>query len=183
MENPLKEIPLRQINFIVFAVFALTLLASYLYLFKKPLKTYATLKQSRVFLESKVATGGNLAAEIKALEETVGKLTKSLHGEGSAIPAQKLIAHNIERLDGLSNRHAIRLESVKPDSSRTVEMFEELPLSIRVSGSYFNLYQWLHEVEKELGPMVVKQFDLLPALGDQGLTMNLQMVSYIPVEQ
>jgi len=183
MENPAKNIPQRQIFFIIASLFALSILASYLYLFKKPLSTYINLKQSRIFLESKVATGGNIADEIKELQEVVDRLTKSLHGEDSTVPAQKLIAHNIDRLDRLSNRHAVRLESVKPDTPQAVQMFEEIPLTIRVSGSYFNLYKWLHEVEKELGPMVVKQFDLLPAMGSKELTMDLQMVSYIPLEK
>lgn len=183
MENPFKDVPPRQIYFIFFAVFSLTILASYLYLFKKPLKAYTGLKQSRNFLESKVVTGGNISSEIKALEETVDRLTKDLHGESSAVPAQKLIAHNIDKLDKVSNRHAVRLESVKPDISKQVQMFEEIPLAIKVSGSYFNLYKWLHEVEKELGPMVVKQFDLVPKMGAKELVMNLKMVSYIPLEK
>lgn len=182
MANPFKNIPLRQIYFIVFALFFLTILASYLYLFKGPLKTYTSLKQSRVFMETKVATSGNIVDEIKGLQEVVDSLTKTLHGENS-VPAQKLIARNIDRMDRLSNRHAVRLESVKPDSSQSVQMFEEIPLSIRVSGSYFDLYKWLHEVEKELGPMVVKQFDLLRTMGTKELTMNLKMVSYIPLEK
>lgn len=183
MGNQLKDIPTRQIYFMVLAIFFLTMLASYLYLFKKPLATYTSLKQSRAFLESKVASGGNVVDEINGLQEVVDILLKSLHGESPVLPAQKLIARNIDRLDRLSNRHAVRLESVKPDSSQAVEMFEEIPLTIRVSGSYFDLYKWLHEVEKELGPMVVKQFDLLPVMGTKELTMNLQMVSYIPLEK
>lgn len=183
MDNPFKNIPQRQISLLIIAVFIMTILASYLYLFKKPFKAYNSLKESRAFLESKVVTGSNIGSEITTLQKTVDSLTLSLHGEGSAVPAQKLIAHNIDKLDKVSNRHDVRLESVKPDISKTIQMFEEIPLTIRVSGSYFNLYKWLHEVEKELGPMVVKQFDLLPKTGKKELIMNLKMVSYLPLEE
>lgn len=183
MVNPFKDIPLRQIYGIVFIIFFLTILASYLYLFKNPVRQYTSLYQSRVFLESKVSTGTNINDEITSLQEKVDTLKLSLYGENSAIPAPKLVAYNIERLDVLSDRHAVRLESVKPDNSQLVQMFEEIPITIRVSGSYFNLYAWLHNVEKELGPMVVKQFDLLPKMGTTELTMNLRMVSYLPLEK
>lgn len=182
MENPFKELPPRQIHLLAITLFVFTILASYLYLFKKPLANYQALRQSRILLAANLANGGHLADELKRQEEIVAKLTKNLRGAGQALPAAKLISHNIDQLDQLSNRHALRLESVKPENPRPGGIFEEIPLTIRVSGSYFNLYQWLHEVEKELHPMVVKQFDLGPGPSANALTMNLRMVSYIALE-
>lgn len=182
MANLMKAIPLRQIYLLLFALFAFTLLASYLYLLKKPWQSYTSLKRSRTFMESKVATGGNIDREIQGLQQEVARLQKELHGEGSSIPSQRLIAHNIDRLDRLASRHGVRLEMVKPDAAQTVRMFAEIPLTIRVSGSYFHLYAFLHEVEIELGPMVVKQFDLLPKMANKELVMNLKMVTYVPQE-
>jgi hypothetical protein len=53
-----------------------------------------------------------------------------------------------------------------------------LPFAIEVSGNYFSLYDWLQEVEKELGPMVVKKIDIEPLSGGQEQFMRLNMVSY-----
>lgn len=182
MDAILKKIPERQLYLLGFSILALTLLASYLYLFKDQFKAYNSLKQDRSFLQSKVVSKGNLAEEIGWLEAEVEELSQALHGKSSNVPANQLIAHNIDKLDKLSNRHAVQLESVKPGQSKLIKMFEEVPLSIRVSGSYFNLYKWLHEVELELGPMVVKQFDMSPQRDSKQLIMNLKMVSYVPVE-
>jgi len=181
MENPLKDVPPSQLTVLLVAAFAFTLLASYLYLFKGPWQTYTGLKQSRVFMEGKVG-GGNLEGEIRGLQQEVEGLSRQLYGEGAAVPSQKLIATNIDRLDRISARHEVRLESVQPAEPQTVRLFTEVPLAIRVSGAYLNLYAWLHEVERELGPMVVKQFDLLPKVGGKELIMNLKMVSYVPLE-
>ena len=160
----------------------MTVLASYLYLFKNQYKAYNALKQDRLFLQSKIVSGGNLTVEIDRLNSEVENLSSNLHGKSSNIPTNKLIAHSIDALDKLSNRHQVQLESVKPGVSKRVEMFDEVPLSIRVTGSYFDLYKWLHEVEIELGPMVVKQFDMTPHRDPKQQVMDLKMVSYVPVE-
>lgn len=182
MDNPFKNLPPRQLYLLALVIFVFTILASYLYLFKKPLASYANLRQSRLFLAEKIATGKNIADELQEQEAAVARLRQRLHGQETALPAQKLVARNIDRLDQLCNRHGIRLESVRPENPLTVRMFTELPLTIRVSGPYFDLYPWLHEVEKELEPMVIKQFELLPGLTASTLTMNLKLVSYLPVE-
>ncbi len=182
MDEMLKKIPERQVYLVCVAIIVMTLLASYLYLFKNQVKGYSDLKHDRLFLQSKVVSRGNLAEEINKLKDQVEVLSTRLHGRSSNIPTNKLIAHNINQLDKLSNRHAVQLESVKPGISKRVEMFDEIPLSIRVTGSYFNLYKWLHDVEIELGPMVVKQFDMTPYRDPKKQIMNLKMVSYVPVE-
>lgn len=181
MDKLLKNIPERQIYIIVIAIFTLTVLASYLYLFKKPYKAFSSLRTDRNFLQSKVSTIGNLGDEIAQLQVQVELLNKSLHGKSSYIPANKILAHNIEILDRVSKVHEINLESVKPATPNTLELFQEVPLSIRVTGPYVNLYKWLHDVEDELGPMVVKQFEIMPGINAKELLMNLKMVSYLPI--
>lgn len=182
MENPLKEIPSQQLTVMVVAAFVLTLLVSYLTVFKAPWQTYAGLRQSRLLMEGKANVGDNLDGEIRGLQQEVEGLSRQLYGEGAAIPSQRLIATNIDLLDRISARHQVRLESVQPAASQTVRLFTEVPLAIRVSGAYLDLYAWLHEVENELGPMVIKQFDLVPKGGGKELTMNLKMVTYVPLE-
>ncbi len=56
-------------------------------------------------------------------------------------------------------------------------MFEEVPFEVEIVGGYFSLYDWLRDVEAELGPMVVKQYRI--SSEERDLTrMSLTMVSY-----
>ena len=62
-------------------------------------------------------------------------------------------------------------------------MFEELPYTVEVEGSYFSIHRWLYDVEEELRPMVVKQFQLSPGRGGEGVVLDLKLVAYRTAEE
>ncbi len=179
----LRTVPARTLYLAMAATVLLTLLGSWLHLFKQPLSDYARLKQTRTLLEAKVAGKTFLADDAAVLQSEVAALRRQIQGKYPVLPMNEVVAHTVDRLDGVSGRHAVHLLSVKPGSSKKTGSFEELPFSISVSGGYLNLYQWLRDVERELGPMVVRQLDLKPERGGEELTMNLEMVSYKPYQE
>jgi Tfp pilus assembly protein PilO len=105
-------------------------------------------------------------------------LQTGLQGQTPPLSNSKMVAHVISRLDNISSKHAIKLLGVRPAPPGTVKYFEELPFSIEVSGNYFSLFEWLQEVEGELGPMVVKKINIHPVKSTQKQIMQLNMVSY-----
>ena len=62
-------------------------------------------------------------------------------------------------------------------------MFDEVPFDIEVAGGYFDLCRWLQQVETELRPMVVKQFQVASKGAEKRLKMSLRVVSYRPSEE
>ncbi len=176
----LHNIPTRMIFLAMAATLFCTILASYLYLFKTPLRDYKRLQMNRTLLEAKIENEGNLSGEIDALAQEVQNIIYTLQGKTPLLPVSEMIAHTIGRLDAISRRHDIELVSIRPGGLNRVHMFEEIPFAIEVLGNYFKLYGWLRDVEKELGPMVVKNFELGSKSMDDKLLMKLSMVSYRP---
>jgi Tfp pilus assembly protein PilO len=160
------------------AIVVLTCLTAYLYGFKKPLQDYKLLKSNSRLLEAKVENGGGISRELDRFQNEIDFLTKRLQGQTPPLSNSKMVAHVINRLDIISSKHAVQLLGVRPASPGTVKYFEELPFSIEVSGNYFSLFDWLQEVEMELGPMVVKKINIAPISGTQEQMMRLSMVSY-----
>jgi Tfp pilus assembly protein PilO len=166
------------------AALVLFVLFAYLYLFKKPLVEYGQLKESRILLQATVDSGTQLSKDISDCRQQVDDLTKRLRGESPLLPVNQMVAHTIDRLDSISSHHDVYLISVTPDKPKIVSVFEEIPFLIEVRGNYQDLVEWLHGVEQELGPMVVKHFEIAPQNGLDLLAMRLEMVSYqIPLEE
>ena len=160
------------------AIVVLTSLAAYLYVFKKPLQDYKLLKTETKLLEAKVESGGGISHKLESAQNEIDFLKKRLQGQTPPLSNSKMVAHVINRLDIISSKHAVQLLGVRPAPPGTIKYFEELPFSIEVSGNYFSLFDWLQEVESELGPMVVKKININSISGAQEQIMQLKMVSY-----
>jgi Tfp pilus assembly protein PilO len=160
------------------AIVILSCLAAYLYGFKKPLQEFKLLKSNTELLEAKVARSPDFSEKLDRIQSEIDLLAKSLQGQTPPLSNSEMVAHVISRLDIISARHAVQLLGVRPAAATTVKYFEELPFSIEVSGSYFSLFDWLQEVEKELGPMVVKKISITPISRTKEQMMRLNMVSY-----
>ena len=160
------------------AMVVLSCLAAYLYGFKKPLQEFKLLKSNAELLEAKVARSPDFSQKLDRIQNEIDLLAKSLQGQTPLLSNSEMVAHVISRLDIISSKHAVQFLGVRPAPPGIVKYFEELPFSIQVSGSYFSLFEWLQEVESELGPMVIKIIDIAPNSGTQEQTMQLNMVSY-----
>jgi Tfp pilus assembly protein PilO len=160
----------------------LTLLAGHLYLVRpaqaKLHELDATGPQATLEGVMTELNEGNLA--LAALEPELEDLRDRLYGGPSALPPEKIESYIIERLDGISGRHAIELVSVKPGDAKEVLMFDEIVYEVEVKGEYFSLVAWLRELEQELRPMVVNEFNLKPELKGRLVGMKLRLASYRP---
>jgi len=159
---------------------ALVALAGYLYVLKGTVSEYARLEAARESLAAKVTGGQELSGNLQILEEQIEALTDRLYGQKRQLSLSQIVAHTIDRLDQLSGDHEVELMMVRPGEKKSLNLFEEIPFHMRVSGSYFNLYRWLHDVERALGPMVVKRIGMRGRGEDTPLVMELDMVSYRP---
>lgn len=123
--------------------------------------------ESRIELES-----------VTALESEVARLNTELYGDSAGVPRAEIESFVVNTLARISSLHGIDLLGITPDGANKVLMFEELPYSVEVAGSYFALHRWLYQVEEELRPMVVKQFEIVPSRSDETVTLSLRIVAY-----
>ena len=179
-----EQIQPRMLLIATSSVVVLTLLSAYLYLFKDPLKEYSQLRQIRTqaILDVKSEQLGVDNQQMNRLEDDIEKLKERLYGKGSRLSPSQMVPYVIGELDRLTGPYRVQLVSVKPGSVSKVLMFDEVPFDIEVAGGYFDLCGWLQQVEAELRPMVVKQFQVSPTSAEKRLKMNLRVVSYRPSE-
>jgi Tfp pilus assembly protein PilO len=164
------------------ALVALTLLAGHLYVIKPSLTKLRALdiEGSRDSLENVTAAVAEGEVAIATLEVELAELRDRLYGGPSDLPPEKTESYIIDRLDRISEQHAVELVSVRPGDGKEVLMFDELLYEVEVKGRFFALVAWLREMEDELRPMVVNEFELRPESEAGSVAMKLRLASYRP---
>ncbi len=174
----LKQTSPQMLAFLMVSVLLLLITASYLYLLKKPFQDLGQAKQTLALLESELQTGIPLDSQIQTFQAQVAKLNIQLHGNGKNLPINQMIAFVIGELDRISAVHNVKLISVEPGNAEKVFLFQELPFQLVVTGNYFKLFDWLNQVEHELGPFVVQEFELTSESDSAVRRFTLTLVFY-----
>lgn len=182
MTSYLKDMEPRALLLAMIGILSLTLVASYLYLYKKPLADLSTQRSLRVLLQAKVEGGSHYPLKMKRLEREIDSLQKQLLGKAPVLPVSQMMAHIIQKLDETCGHHQITLLGVKPGRPNKIPRFEEIPFSVEVCGDYFQLFQWLRETEDAMGPMTVKNFNIKPKDSGKQVTMTIDLVYFRPIE-
>ncbi len=163
------------------AVLALLVaVAGYLYVLKPTLGELEQLERegSDGALQATLQAVETSRLEIAASRAEIEELRTELYGGSSQLPPEKMEAYIVDRLDHLSAAHEVELVGVTPGEPEEVLMFDEVPYDVEVSGDYFALFRWLREVERELRPMVVKEFNMKPRAKTRDVAMKLRLASY-----
>ena len=182
IDSYLHKIEGRMVYLIMVSLLVITLLAAWLYLFKKPLAQYRQLKENRVSLELKVRGKDSLSGIIHDLEREIEAMHGKIFGSNQTMPAEEMVAEALTKLDLISANQGVTLVSVKPEPAIPLQLFVETPFSVEARGPYLSLYQWLFQVERQLAPTIVQQFTLFKNPGiNAGVTMSLKLASYQPL--
>ncbi len=173
-----KNVQLQMLAFLLVSLVILTVAAGYLYILKKPFADFRQSKQTLELLENELQTGLAYSAIIASTQQNINQLDKKLNGPNPSLPVNQLIAFVIGELDSTAKKHQITLVSVKPEAIENKLFFHELPFVIEISGSYLDLYEWLDDVEKNLGTITVKKFAINATNTSSERHMQLTLVSY-----
>jgi len=173
-----QQIQPRMLLFLLSSLLVLALMASYLYIIKTPLKELRESRQTLALLNNEVQTGIPVQSQIAMQQQQVQELTIKLKGSGPKLPVNKMVAYVIGELDKLADRYRVNLNHVQPENPEMLFTFKELPFHVEISGDYFSLYAWLKAIEKELGPVIIKQFKLSPSGQSKQRKMDLMIVTY-----
>ena len=162
------------------ALVVFTALAMHLYVIKPALAEYGQLATavSGSEIERAADRASDNAAMIAVLEREVAELQNRLYGGSSRLAPEKMESFVIDQLDRISVLHDIQLVSVTPGDVEQVLMFDELLYNVAVEGGFFELYDWLQEVEGALRPMAVKIFEMAGSNDSERVKLNLRLVSY-----
>jgi Tfp pilus assembly protein PilO len=178
-----QQVQSHMLAIVLIALFLMTLAAGYLYLLKVPLKEFHQSRQTLSLLEDEVQTGIPLQNQITNQQRQIEQLEIQLHGTGPQLPDSQMIAFVIGQLDKIAGQHDVTLVSVQPGLAETIFTFRELPFQMQLKGSYFSLFNWLFQVEKELGPVVIKQFEINADSNSNNRNISLVIASYQFIEK
>lgn len=178
IDRLLRETSLEKLVLAALALLSILVAAGYLYGVKPSWQALADIQGQRVQAESGTEGEQGLSPRIQELEAQVQALREAFQGDAEAIPRSQIESHIVGALDRLSGKHAVSLRSVQPDEASELWMFEELPYTVEVQGSYRALHRWMYEVERELRPMVIKQFSIQPDREDEQVSMRMRIVAY-----
>ena len=185
MYELMDKLDRRQLNLIMFG--ALVLLAGALsaYLVWPQVKSYREAGQSRTVLGNAVANS-DLAQQLDKLRGDVSSLRQRLHGDMANLPEEQMEAYVVGRLQNISWRNRVELAGVEPKAGDQVENFRETLFEVKLSGNYFDLYDWVRDVARDLGFVVIKRYEMTPTTEseeDPPLEVSLTLASYRPLEQ
>ena len=152
--------------------------ASYLYVLKTPLKLLRESESTLVVLQNELQTGIPLQQQIAEQERVNQQLLVGLQGEGPLLPMNQMVVFVIGELDRIAERHHVNLASVTPGEPGKNFTFRVLSFEVEITGEYIKLFDWLKDVESELGPVVINEFEIEPVGQSKEVKMSLTIANY-----
>lgn len=169
------------LRLLLLGVFLLLVAASGIYLVKpKVLELRSVLKQN-AGLSQAIAYGSELQGRIEERYQTMTELESKLFGSAGAVAANQIERHVVGELQKISWQQGVTLKGVKPLSSKSIHIFNEIPFEVELRGDYFSLFAWLQAVNHQLGFVVVDQLEIKAgnrSPSDPNLDMTLRMANY-----
>lgn len=151
------------------------------YLLWPQFKAFRSAVESRSSLQSVIAGDDELTNDLNALRDEVQTLRQRLHGDLADLPSNEMQGYIIGRLQGMSWKNDIEFLGLQPREGESIENFQEILFDVQLLGDYFDLYNWLRDAGKELGFVVIKQYQMSPVRPDENnalLGVKLTMAVY-----
>lgn len=177
----LNKLDARQQLLLAGGSLALLITALFMYVLLPQIKSYQTSLESLEILEGVASQGQAVSEQLATLSAEVNDLNRQLNGDMANLPEEQLESFVIGRLQNISWRNAVDLVSIEPSSGERVQVFQESLFRVELAGSYFDLYEWLREINNELGFVVIKEYEMAPIEDDANnpdLAVNLTIASY-----
>lgn len=156
------------------------------YLIMPEVKSYRLLSSDLGLLRGLVINKSSVTTEINNLEGKVTEAKRRLKGDMANLPEKEMEAYIIGVLQNISWDNDINLMGVKPSKGSEIHIFQEVLFNVKISGDYFDLYNWFIEIRENLGFIVIKQLNLSPmrtSESDVPLLMDLTIASYKSIKQ
>lgn len=161
-----QKIDVRSLNLLLGGITLVCAAALFSYLLWPQFTAYRSAVESRDSLQSVVANDNKLIETLGALRNEVRTLRQSLNGDLAALPAKEMQGYIIGRLQGISWRNSVEFLGMQPREGNPIENFQEILFDVQLLGDYFDLYNWLRDASKELGFVVIKQYQMAPVRPD-----------------
>lgn len=131
------------------------------------LRNYRAALAAQAALPPPPADEAQLQALLAERSAQIDELAQRLHGDMAGLPPREIESFVVDRLQRLAWNHDVTLEGVRPSVGETIENFQEVLFRLELTGDYFDLFDWLRELRTELGFIVIKEYRMQRASGDE----------------
>lgn len=152
------------------------------YLINPQAKALRSALQARDQQAGVVTDNPGLEQALAMQSGVVESLREKLHGDMDGLPPRETEAFIVGRLQSVSWRNGVELQSVEPTDGEDIESFRELLFKVQLAGHYEDLYGWLNELRDELGFFVVKEYRIERSANEPEnppLSASLTLAAYL----
>ncbi|MDQ6996588.1 MAG: type 4a pilus biogenesis protein PilO, partial [Mariprofundus sp.] len=181
--RPMLPLPLWQKLLFLLMTFAL-IGATYLYLGWMPLQDEITQQQSQLKLQHSILRKNQrLAQDLPRKQKEYARLEKQLKVALNMLPKKSQIPDLLENVSWAGKDSGLVFKTFKPGRDVNKQIYTEVPVSFKISGSYRQLLTFLKRVGEMPRIVDVKHMVLTKEKSDEGLSVTGQAVTYRFVEE
>lgn len=175
-------------TFLLSIVGAITLVVviTITYMIAPEFRSFRSLSADLGILQGLVNNKTSVITEIDNLSGDVASAKRRLKGDMANLPEKEMEAYIIGVLQNISWNNDIKLIGVKPSNGNEIHIFQEVLFNVKLSGDYYDLYNWFIEIRETLGFIVIKKLNLSPVRKNESevpLLMDLTIASYKSINQ
>ena len=180
--RPMLPLPLWQKLLFLLATFAL-IGASYFYMGWMPLQDEITQQQSQLRLQHTILLKNqHLAHDLPRKQKEYANLEKQLKVALNMLPKKSQIPDLLENVSWAGKDSGLEFKTFKPGRDVNKQIYAEVPVSFKISGSFRQLLTFLKRVGEMPRIVDVKNMALTKDTAGDMLTVTGQAVTYRFVE-
>ena len=155
------------------------------FVLKPAWQSYSEVSHSRDLLVGVIGGNAQLDDTIVELQQETRKLRARIYGDIVRLPVSEMEAYIIGKLQQVSWNHEIELAGVTPREGEEIDIFQGFVFEIQMYAGFFDLVNWLGEIQHDLGFAVLESFTLTadtPDEADPRLNVRITITSYRAVD-
>ncbi len=181
MNNWLEEANPRTLKLMLMAIAVLLFTLIIMYLIAPEYKQFAKINESFTLLQRLNLNHTNIDQQLHRVKNEVAVLDKKLHGNMAHVPVEQVESFIIGRLQKISWDTGVELLSVTPSKGKKMQIFQENLFKVKLNTGYYEFFQWIQNINQELGYIVIKQLTIQPdaaVLINPELSITLTLVLF-----
>ena len=148
-------------------------------------ESYYEISRSRDLLVGAVKGNRELDDTIVTLLADTRELRSRIYGDIVRLPVSEMEAYIMGKLQQISWQHDVELGGVTPREGEEIDIFRGLVFEIQMTAGFFDLVNWLGEIQDDLGFAILENFTMTadtPDEPDPRLNVRVTMTSYRVVD-
>jgi len=129
-------------------------------------------------LRTKFESKAKKAANLEAYEQQLAEMKESFGAMLRQLPNKTEVADLLVDISQTGLASGLEFELFKPQNENPKEFYAELPISIRVKGTYHEFGQFVSGIAALPRIVTVHDINIVPGKGSGELTMDLQAKTY-----